>query len=26
VQGADHETVFDEIDRILPTMLAFTKS
>jgi pimeloyl-ACP methyl ester carboxylesterase/GNAT superfamily N-acetyltransferase len=26
VQGLDHERAFDEIDRVFPTMLAFTKS
>jgi hypothetical protein len=25
-QGLDHNQVFDEIDRVLPIMLAFTKS
>ena len=26
VQGLDHEQVFDEMDKVFPTMLAFTKS
>lgn len=26
VEGLDHEQLFDEIDRVLPTMLAFTRS
>ena len=26
VQGLDHEQVFDEIDKVFPTMLAFTQS
>jgi pimeloyl-ACP methyl ester carboxylesterase len=26
LEGLDHEQAFDEIDRVFPTMLAFTKS